>query len=219
MPSSRSYDNRRREARAGETADRIVAALCELLVDERPALISIPAVARRAKVSVRTVYSHFPTKEALFAAIPAHVDRRARELAAAADVPTDPHALRDIVRAAVLGLAPLAPLFDALVRAGIDDDDRARDRNQQHVAYFVERIAPLTPSVPESDRARLAGLITGIVNHPVVVRLQRNGEDVEGTIELLTWLIELAVTEAERSGGIARTQSTTGRSSRTRRNP
>lgn len=219
MTSRRPYDNRRREARAGVTADRIVAALCELLVDERPALISIPAVARRANVSTRTVYSHFPTKEALFAAIPAHVDRRARELTAAADLPTDPHELNDIVRAAVLALAPLAPLFEALVRAGIDDDDHARKRNQQHVAYIVERIEPLTPSIPAPDRVRLAGLITSILNHPVVVRLQRNGEDVEGTIELLTWLLELAVAESERAGGFVRSASTTSRTSRTRRNP
>ena len=57
MESTRPYDNRLRQEQAQATADRIMAALCELLIEDRPASVSIPAVAKRARVSVRTVYS------------------------------------------------------------------------------------------------------------------------------------------------------------------
>ena len=70
MKSRRSYESPTRREHAELTRRKIIDALVDLLVEERPATISIPAVARRANVSVRTVYHHFPTKEALFDALP-----------------------------------------------------------------------------------------------------------------------------------------------------
>ena len=48
------------------TRDRIAVAAIKVLT-ESPASFSVPAVAQAAGVSVRTVYRHFPTKEALVA--------------------------------------------------------------------------------------------------------------------------------------------------------
>jgi AcrR family transcriptional regulator len=48
-----------------ETRERIVDAVVALVTEEHPATISVPAVARRAGVSVATVYRYFPTKEQL----------------------------------------------------------------------------------------------------------------------------------------------------------
>ncbi len=47
------------------TRQRIVEAVVELVTDEHPASLSVPAVARTAGTSVATVYRYFPTKEAL----------------------------------------------------------------------------------------------------------------------------------------------------------
>lgn len=47
------------------TRARIVRAVSDLVAEEHPATISVPAVARRAGVGVATVYRYFPTKEAL----------------------------------------------------------------------------------------------------------------------------------------------------------
>src|SRR5688572_3317782 len=47
------------------TRNRIVRAVSDLVADEHPAAVSVPAVARRAGVAVATVYRYFPTKEAL----------------------------------------------------------------------------------------------------------------------------------------------------------
>jgi AcrR family transcriptional regulator len=51
------------------TRQRILDAVVELIVHEHPATLSIPAVAAQAGVSVRTVYRHFPTKQALMDAV------------------------------------------------------------------------------------------------------------------------------------------------------
>jgi AcrR family transcriptional regulator len=63
---SRSYESPTRRAHAEATRLGILRALVDLIVDEGPGTISIPQVAGRAEVSVRTVYHYFPTKEALF---------------------------------------------------------------------------------------------------------------------------------------------------------
>lgn len=51
--------------RAEATKDTIRDAVRALLVEEHPAAISIPAVAARAGISVRTIYRYFETKQAL----------------------------------------------------------------------------------------------------------------------------------------------------------
>ena len=67
--TGRTYDSPLREEQAAATRERILAGLAELVVAENPALLSMQDVARRARVSVRTIYRHFPTKEELYSAL------------------------------------------------------------------------------------------------------------------------------------------------------
>ena len=71
----RSEDLRRRRAEVSRQAIRD--AVTELLATEHPASLSIPAVAERAGVSVRTVYRHFPTKQDLLDDVSEIQQRRA----------------------------------------------------------------------------------------------------------------------------------------------
>jgi AcrR family transcriptional regulator len=54
-----------REDHRTATRHRIVRAVSDLIAEEHPATVSVPAVARRAAVGVATVYRYFPNKEAL----------------------------------------------------------------------------------------------------------------------------------------------------------
>jgi AcrR family transcriptional regulator len=60
------------------TRERIVRAVAELVTEEHPAAVSVPAVARRAGVGVATVYRYFPSKEALLDAAAVVVSDGAR---------------------------------------------------------------------------------------------------------------------------------------------
>jgi AcrR family transcriptional regulator len=71
---SRPYRSPLREDQTEATALRIVEAALVVLED-RPAELSIPAVARAARVSVPTVYRHFADKAALVRAVSQHLDR------------------------------------------------------------------------------------------------------------------------------------------------
>lgn len=54
-----------RDEQRDATRRRIVQAVSDLVANDHPAAISVPAVAERAGVGVATVYRYFPTKEAL----------------------------------------------------------------------------------------------------------------------------------------------------------
>lgn len=65
------------DQRAAVTREAILKATQNLLVNEHPAAISVPAVAKQAGVSVRTIYRYFPNKQALLDAIANYFPDRA----------------------------------------------------------------------------------------------------------------------------------------------
>jgi AcrR family transcriptional regulator len=66
MNAVRAYDSTLRAEQMEQTRHRILEAVSDALADDTVEDLTIPAIARRARVSVRTVYRHFPTREALF---------------------------------------------------------------------------------------------------------------------------------------------------------
>ena len=52
----------------GSTADQLIGAVLELVLEEGVDAVTVGAVADRADVALRTVYNHFPSREALFEA-------------------------------------------------------------------------------------------------------------------------------------------------------
>lgn len=69
----------RHNARGIATHRRIIDAAAALLAEGSAATISIPAIARRAGVSLATTYRHFPTKEALLDAVALLGDEESRD--------------------------------------------------------------------------------------------------------------------------------------------
>ena len=63
--TSRNYSSALRTERKHETRAQILAALVDVVLHEGIHAFSVPHVAERAGVALRTVYRHFPTREAL----------------------------------------------------------------------------------------------------------------------------------------------------------
>lgn len=76
-------DGSLRERQRSDTRDQIRRAVLDLLESEMAATISVPAVAERAGVSLRTVYRYFPTKAELLKSSTDWQGERARELSQA----------------------------------------------------------------------------------------------------------------------------------------
>ncbi len=72
----RKYESPLRQAQAEETRQRILSAVAELLEAEPEAPLSFAAVAATAGVERRTVFRHFPHKDALLAAFWAWLNQR-----------------------------------------------------------------------------------------------------------------------------------------------
>jgi len=72
MRSKRKYELRQRADEMAETRRRITEAAVELHGTLGPARTTMSAVAKQAGVQRHTVYRHFPTDDALFAACSAH---------------------------------------------------------------------------------------------------------------------------------------------------
>lgn len=60
-------------AHRDRTRRAIIGAFLQMLVDENPTTVSMPAVARRAGVSIRTLYRYMPNKDALVEAASTHM--------------------------------------------------------------------------------------------------------------------------------------------------
>jgi AcrR family transcriptional regulator len=63
--NTRSYSSAVRAQRKHETREQILLALVDAVLHEGIHAFSVPLVAERAGVALRTVYRHFPTREAL----------------------------------------------------------------------------------------------------------------------------------------------------------
>ena len=149
-------DQTLRDEQASLTRDRIMQALADLLVEQGPQSLSLHAVAARAGIGDRTLYRHFPNKEALYVAlqrwISDAVDRAAPPWAI-----TSPEELASSLRAAFPELARLKDAYLALqglpeVREAMASghDDRRRS--------IRTAMAPVTSALPKRDATRVAAI-------------------------------------------------------------
>ena len=181
-------------AAALDTRRRIVEAVAHVAAHEHPTAFSVPAVARHAGLSVRTVYRYFPTKEDLL------------------DGLNDfggPAASRLLDREHPVSLAgyldALPELFGSLIenRATVEAqhanpvtrEARRRRVDQRHAAID----AGLTDELPDlaaADRHALADLITVLGSSFALFELVDRGHDASGAAALTTWAIQALVDHA-----------------------
>lgn len=66
MTVPRTYKSPLREEQMEQTREKILETLADILADEQLSEISVALVAEKARISVRTAYRYFPTREVLF---------------------------------------------------------------------------------------------------------------------------------------------------------
>jgi AcrR family transcriptional regulator len=144
----RRYVSPLRENQVATTRERILDAFEELMLEGDDEL-SIPAVARRSGVAVRTIYRHFENRDALLAAfgerVTAQLFRDRSTDALFAGPTTYAEGLGPLFRRQ----AELRPLFDAAQRAGLFQEratEQAPQRQQLINAAFADAMAGLDPA-------------------------------------------------------------------------
>ena len=184
---TRNYSSPLRAEQAQRTRDKILDALCDQLVlgqDE----FSIEKVAEAAGVSVRTVYHHFPNREAQIEAVAEWLEQRMGPPAASPRSIDDiPAFAEQMVRRALTSPRDLrvhtAPGVAKLVRA------KRRGARDKALAAVVD------------DRQAAAALGALIVDEIGIAMMDRYGLEGEELIETHAWIVRLVV-EAIQKGDL-----------------
>ncbi len=197
-----SSDDSLQDKRAEVTKDAIRAAVESILADEHPAAISVPAVAKQAGVSVRTVYRHFPSKQALLDDVAAIQMRRADKLTRGRDdLFDDPAAyLRVLWRDFASDVEAVRAQHTS--KAGADL--RARRLSGSRAGIRTKLDAEF-PNATDADLSRLTDLLVAVPSSSMFLELHdRLGHEPDEAADLAMWMVRAAQREFARNGGFER---------------
>ena len=191
--TGRAYRSELRAEQADATRARILDAAIRV-ISGGLALVSIPAVAREAGVSVPTIYRHFATKRDLLAAVYPHAVRRAGldELV----IPRSMDELTDGLRAYFERSDSLGDL--ARVAMASPGAEAVRAINMPDRLAMFRRIADsIVPKPPEADRDRIARVLV-ILTASSALRLWRDqlGSSVQEVADDVDWVIRAVIASA-----------------------
>jgi AcrR family transcriptional regulator len=198
---SRPYESPSRKAKAEQTRRGILIALVDLLVEERPATISIPQVARRAGVSVRIVYHYFPTKDALFEGLTDALD----DIVTVTDdaAPADARTPAELV-AAVPGMHRYFEanrrVFKALAVSEIGEQVTAA-RFERRRARVEASLEPLRERLDEDELRRLRSIVGVLLSFEGFDALTALWElTPDEASDAAAWAVKVLCDRARRSG-------------------
>jgi AcrR family transcriptional regulator len=190
-----------REQHAELTRELILRALAELLQNERPAEFSMADVARRAGVSLRTLYRHFPTREELLAAATDWVDERIF-----GDVPLDA-TVEDVPKLFLHACEqweehPRLARAMALSEAG---QTAHSDRRVERLARIHRALEDVTSELPDEER-RKAVAVLGYLENVLAWVMMRDATGLESreVEEAVEWAMRTLIEDLRRRNDAAR---------------
>lgn len=196
-PSSRGYESPLRAEQRAQTRARIIEAAIELLAEEELEEVTIPLVAKRAGVSVRTVYAHFPTKEALAETIAELLDERIGAL----QFPDKADELPAFVAGIFAGFDRDEPLFTGALRtkAGRAVSARRRPRRIEELERALE--PELSALEPAERREALAAIY--LIHSVLTWRAMKDYFGLTGAQAgaAAAWAVQALLRELRRSPG------------------
>ena len=197
-----------RDAHREDTRRRILEAVNQLLAEEHPASVSVPAVARRSGVSVPTIYRYFPTKEALLDASATSIDVQTRAWLGG-EAPVPGKNLGEFLRRMWSELAENLPALRASQMSGLGKELRKRRTERRH----ADAVGAMTGAGIDLDTEagqRVFRMTLVLTSSSVFLeQLDRLELPVEVAAEDVIWAIE-ALTDTVRAGQ-TRSASSVGR--------
>jgi AcrR family transcriptional regulator len=175
-----------RDRLAATTRDVILDALVAQLTETGAFGFSYYELARRADVSVRTIYRHFPTRDDLLDAL----SRRLDPIVGVEFPGRDREALTAMVRDLFVAFDANAALILAQTQAGLAGTVRARGRGKRG-RVMQEVIARSVPHLPPERRRAAAGVLSCLLSANTWSRL-RSELDLDGAQsgDITAWAID-----------------------------
>ena len=163
MKAARVYTSPLRADQMEQTRRRILDAVTEVLADPATEEVTIPLVARRARVSLRTVYRYFPTRDALFDAWAEWVDESLK--IHLHSYPEQADGLPDFVRELYRSYDESESLVKAMLNSKAARAVRKRTRRRRQRA-FEQAMSELTRELAPKERLRALAVVYLLVSAP-----------------------------------------------------
>ena len=180
-----NYSSPLRAEQAAATRTRILDAGIELLQETDSGDIAIPDVAERARVSVRTAYRAFPTREALLEGVLAELARRFEAIAGA--IPTTLDELATSARGAVRAVYEVEPLFRAMFATAAGRELHRRTAPQRRKAIDEMLLAELSDLSPEQRRRFVAVAHLLSSSRSVLLLKDYHDLDADDAVAAIEW--------------------------------
>ena len=175
-----------------QTRERLLETLTEMLAESTDE-ISVAAVAERAKVSVRTAYRYFPTKEALIDAFNAYIGKRMHSPLWKFDV----EKLPELAAGLFQSFAQNERLFRASRRTNAGLDLRKR-RKMDQVREIARSVQEYAPGLGERKQRQIGAVIHNVFGSDAWLAMIDNwGLTGEETVEAVRWATEAVVAKLE----------------------
>lgn len=197
MKEARAYESPLRAEQMEETRLRILRAVTEALADPTTAEVTIPLVAGRARVSLRTVYRHFRTREALFDAWAEWVDDSLR--IHLHSYPERADRLPEFALELYRSYDESEPVVEAMLnsKAGRTVRERTRRRRQRQ---FERAMSELTEELEPKERLRALGVVYLLVSAPAWQAMRDQwGLDGEQAGKAAAWAVRVLTDELRRN--------------------
>jgi AcrR family transcriptional regulator len=181
-PLTRPYESPLREEQREQTRQRILDAATELLAAGTERELTIAGVARRAGVAVRTVYVHYPSKDALFHAVAEQIDRSIGLLAYPERADDLPAFAADLYRRFGAN--------ETLVRAMQTAAGRAvRDRGRERrLPTLVRALGPELEPLSGTERRQVLAVLYCLHNSPTWLTMRDTfGLSVDEAAQATAW--------------------------------
>jgi AcrR family transcriptional regulator len=180
-----------------QTRVRILRAVTEVLADPATEEVTIPLVARRGRVSLRTVYRHFPTREALFDAWAEWVDESLK--IHLHSYPERADRLPEFARELYRSYDESEPVVKAMLNSKAARTVRERTRRRRQRA-FERAMSELIEELEPEERQRAIAVLYLLVSAPAwqAMREQWGLDGVEAG-KAAAWAVRVLVDELRRN--------------------
>jgi AcrR family transcriptional regulator len=187
----RAYRSPLRDERVIQTRERILEALVQVLARNGIAELSIPLVAREARVSIPSIYRYFPTKRDLFAALDDYAHSKGGFSFSQFPQSNTPEELAEIIPALFERRESIEPTIAAALRTRIGYDIR-RPQLAERAKYFETALRPAMKNLNRKEQAWLRDVVFVLTSYGCVRAFKDYlGLDSHGAADRVAWAIRV----------------------------
>jgi AcrR family transcriptional regulator len=192
MTVSRTYKSPLREEQMEQTRERLLETVADMLADGSED-ITVASVAERAKVSVRTAYRYFQTKEELIDAFNVWMSRKW----GSPPLPTTVEELPGMAAKLIESFERNERLVRAARRSGTGAEIRKR-RKAEQVKLVQAAVVRYAPHYDEAMVRKITGLFLNLIGSEAwLIMKDAVGMSTPESIEAVHWGFDAIVTKIE----------------------